>query len=115
MKKAAIIMALIGIMLLSALSAQETGATKSIEINPNPMTSYADITVVLAYQADICVTIENSARQIIKTLHTGPAGQYLVLRWDRADDTGKSAPSGQYEVVVNQGRYTSTKKTLILK
>ncbi|MBP7205220.1 MAG: hypothetical protein KBA54_01740 [Candidatus Cloacimonetes bacterium] len=115
MKKAAIIMALIGIMMLSALSAQETRATKTIEISPNPMTQFAEITVVLGYRAEIRVTIENSARQVVKTLFTGSADQNLVLRWEGTDEDGKLAPVGEYEVVVYQGRYTSTKKTLILK
>ncbi len=115
MKKAAFIMALIGIVMLIALSAQEARATKSIEISPNPMTKFADITLVLDYRAEISVTIEDSTLKVIKTLFTGPADHNLVLRWDGTDEDGKLAPAGDYEVVVYQGRYTSTKKTLILK
>ncbi len=115
MKKAVLILALLSILMLAALSGKEKSALESIEISPNPMTKYTDITLVFNQNTYINVTIENDMGEVVKNLYSGQAEEYLVLGWNRISDKGTYVPSGEYFVVVGQGRYTSTKKTLILK
>ncbi|MDD4223150.1 MAG: T9SS type A sorting domain-containing protein [Candidatus Cloacimonetes bacterium] len=115
MKKAALILALLGILMLGTLSAKDTNALESIEINPNPMSKHTDVTLVFSQCDYISVTVQTAVGQVVKTLYTGQAQEYMVLGWNREGDDGSFTPSGSYYVVVTQGRYTSTKKTLILK
>ncbi len=115
MKKAALILALLGIMMLGTLFANDKNALESIEINPNPMTKYTEVTLVFSQQVYVNVTVQNPAGGIVKTLHSGPVNEYMALGWDRMGDNGCYTPNGDYFVVIDQGRYTSTKKTLILK
>lgn len=115
MKKAALIFALLGILMLSALSAKDKDALQQIVINPNPMTQFTEIYLTFSQQVSINVTIQSEALQVVKTLYTGPAKEYMSLKWDRLGDDGSYTPCGEYYLIVTEGRYTSTKKTLILK
>ncbi len=118
MKKALFTTALLSLLLLAAvtLSARSAEVLDQITINPNPMDKYTVITLSFNSPASIGVNVETETGQIVKTLYWGPADNQISLTWNRIGDDGNYVPSGKYLVVVNhQGRYTSTKKTLILK
>lgn len=118
MKKATLLIVLIGVLALGsvALQAKIAGALSEIFINPNPMDKFTTITLTFTQYANVGVNIETEQGVVIKSLYWGPAGEQLQLTWNRLDDNGNVVPSGNYVVVVNhEARYTSTKKTLILK
>ncbi|HNT52066.1 MAG TPA: FlgD immunoglobulin-like domain containing protein, partial [Candidatus Syntrophosphaera sp.] len=99
-----------------ALNARSTGVVNQIEFNPNPMEKYTTITIILNQPASIGVNVETETGTVIKTLYWGQAEGQIQFGWDRLADNGTTVPSGSYVLVVNfDTRYTSIKKTLILK
>lgn len=113
-------MIIIGVMLLLAvgLLAQKTRTENllNFDISPNPMEKYCKINLDFANEAYISLVIMNNQEEVIKTLYTGPVYKNLSLTWEREDVYGNYVPGGTYHVVVKyESRYTSTKKTLILK
>ena len=103
----------IGVTLLGLDLARDL---RVFDISPNPMDYYTNITLSFNNRVTTEIYIENNDGQIIKTLFSGVVEKGISLYWDRFDDNGENAPSGRYQVVVNYNtRYTSTKKTLILR
>ncbi|HRY83084.1 MAG TPA: hypothetical protein P5533_00455 [Candidatus Cloacimonadota bacterium] len=117
MKKSMLILVIIGIMLLAgSLSAKSSQLLQVFEISPNPMGSYTVVSLEFQQDVNVCVYIEEQGGAIVKTLFNGVVGKGINLTWDRITDSGYYATNGLYSVVVAyEGRYTSTKKTLILK
>jgi flagellar hook assembly protein FlgD len=119
MRKAKMITLMAGLLLMaaSALLAQEGNPLTGINIVPNPMEKFCSITLSFNQPVNIGVNIETEQGTVIKTIYWGPAGTgHTTFTWDRIDDNGLYVPAGEYVVVVNHNtRYTSTKKTLILK
>lgn len=112
MKIIALCVVLMGVY---ALSAQQS-LVPVIHITPNPMEKNTTITVQLQNRTDLGINIETQDGIVVKTLFWGQSDKDVVLVWNRVCDDGSVAPNGTYDVVVNYaGRYTSTKKTLILK
>ena len=88
-----------------------------ISINPNPVEKSTIITLSFLQKVNADVVIESEDGIKIKTLFTGDlnSGIYEFF-WNRLSDTGEFVPEGQYNLVVHfDTRYTSTKKTIILK
>lgn len=118
MKKVKLSLIIIGILVLAAgiLSAQLNTVVTVIDINPNPMDKFTTIEVRMSEVMNIGVTIETESGELIKSLYWGPINESVVLTWNRYGDNGTMTPAGKYCVVVHYSqRYTSTKKTLILK
>jgi flagellar hook assembly protein FlgD len=116
MKKRSII--LIGIMLIIALGlmAKSTDNLLTFEVSPNPMDRRCNISLEFRTETAITLTIMDATQQVVKTLYSGPINKSASFTWERDDALGNFAPAGTYFVVVNYlNRYTSTKKTLILK
>lgn len=89
----------------------------SFEVSPNPMDHMTTVFLTLSQKVIVTVTVENNTGAVIKTLYSGDlnAGSYQIP-WDRFSDAGVYMPNGKYAVnVTYSGKYTSTKKTLILK
>lgn len=115
--KRIIITALMLIVLAVAIYADVDYQQNIININPNPMEKSTVITVTYTDNVRADVIIETESGVLVKTLFTGNmnAGVYEFY-WDRISDDGSYVPNGRYSVNVNyEVRYTSTKKTLILK
>lgn len=111
-------MIIAGIMLLFALGlmAQKAENLLNFDISPNPMDKHCNIALEFRNETAITLIIINGEEEIIKTIYSGPVYKSMNFTWERDDAWGNIAPSGTYHVVVNyQSRYTSTKKTLILK
>lgn len=118
MKKAMLIMSLAALLLITAagLYAEKDLAVDGIYLSPNPMEKYTTITVVCNQPTTLGVFIETETGTVIRNLYCGPAGEQIQLTWNRMGDDGSYTPRGNYIVRVSwEGRYTSTKKTLILK
>ncbi len=118
MKKPMIVMILSGIMLLlwGALLAQETNPVTGVEIIPNPVDKFCRIIINTNVPTNLGINVETETGIVIKTLYWGEANGVLELTWNRLDDNGLYVAPGTYLLVVNYAaRYTSLKKTLILK
>jgi flagellar hook assembly protein FlgD len=112
-------LALMIMILLFGVSLFGSGveALSNIVINPNPMEKNTTITITFmqAVRADIIIETEDGV--LVKTLYSGNLnpGSYEYF-WNRLGNSGEYVPSGKYFLTVNyETRYTSTKKTLILK
>lgn len=112
---------IIGALIVLSLSfvcfAYANEVLSDMAINPNPMEKQTTITVVFNQSVRADVVIEAEDGTVIKTLFSGnmQAGRYEFV-WNRLSNSGELVPNGRYNVSVNyETRYTSTKKTLILK
>lgn len=118
MKKAKLSLIIIGILLICAgmLSAQLKTVETVIDISPNPMDKFTSIAVRISEVMNVSVNVETDTGVVIKSLFWGHINESINLTWDRYANDGSVVPAGKYYVVVNYPtRYTSTKKTLILK
>ena len=118
MKRAVTVIWMSALMLLLAvsLSAFMNKVVGDITIYPNPMDKFCHISVTFSQIVPTVVTIQNHAGDVVKTLYSGQSMELLQFTWNRVCDDGSIAPKGKYSVTVcYEGRYTSTKKTLILK
>ncbi|MCB5264737.1 MAG: hypothetical protein LHW41_00655 [Candidatus Cloacimonetes bacterium] len=116
MKKRTMIIAALMLLFAMGLLAQKTEDIFTFDISPNPMVKYCEITVGFENETSINLVIMDSKEEVVKTIYTGPIYKSMTFTWERDDARGAYVPNGTYFVVVNyQSRYTSTKKTLILK
>ena len=62
------------------------------------------------------ISIYNIKGQMVKTLidEKLPAGEHSVV-WNGTDESGNSVSSGIYLYKLKNGRYTSTKKMILIK
>lgn len=92
------------------------GALRTFEISPNPMQETTTVSLEFVEPVNVHVYVENRYGQNICTLYNGAVEKGIVLPWNRLNTEGQYVPNGKYSVVVSYySRYTSTKKTLILK
>jgi len=111
-------MILVGIILLLSITLFAKGSEDllSFDISPNPMDETCEISIEFSTVTAITLVIVNDRAETVKTIFSGPVDKNGSFRWNRDDAMGNWVPSGTYHVVINyHGRYTSTKKTLILK
>lgn len=89
----------------------------NLDINPNPMDKQTTIELSFAKNVGVEIFIETLEGELVKTIYSGNLnqGNYEFI-WDRNADNGEYVPEGTYNLTINYNtRYTSTKKTLILK
>ena len=92
------------------------GALRTFEISPNPMEANTTVSLEFVEPVNVHVFVEDRYGNNICTLYNGAVEKGIVLPWDRLNNNGEYTPNGKYSVVVAYySRYTSTKKTLILK
>ncbi len=114
-----ILSALLTLLLLVvavAAYAVKDNPIERFEISPNPMDQECSISIVLLNPMNITVQIKNSQGEVVSDVYSGYAAKQMNFYWDRTDVNNQYVPDGEYVVVLGyEGRYTSTKKTLILK
>ncbi|MFC1726070.1 FlgD immunoglobulin-like domain containing protein [candidate division KSB1 bacterium] len=83
---------------------------------PNPFNSGTVIRYYIRKSSKIDLSIYNSLGQKIRTLVNAesPPGEFQV-NWNGTDDNGNSIPSGVYFYRINAGRFSDTKKTVLIK
>lgn len=85
---------------------------------PNPFNPEMTIRYELPEDSDVQLEIYNTTGQLIRTLvnEHKDAGSWLA-QWDAKDASGRSLPSGVYfyQLTVNQGKWTSTRKLILMK
>lgn len=117
MKKYFLILVMISIALMAVgINSKSDGAMSFFTVSPNPMEDYTVISMIFDHYVDVNVYIQELDGTVIRTLFSGRANKEMLLEWNRLSNDGEYVPDGTYVVAVNyQSRYTSTKKTLILK
>ena len=97
---------------------EETVAKPEITLGnyPNPFNPTTTISFSIPEAANTTIEIYNIRGQKVKTLLNAhlDADQHEVT-WQGTDDNGKNVTSGIYFYKLNSGRYTATKKMILLK
>jgi hypothetical protein len=83
---------------------------------PNPFNPATRIAFGLGVPANVSLRIYDAAGRLVRTLVEGarPAGRYSEL-WDGRDARGASVASGVYFCRLDAGRFTQTRKMLLLR
>mgnify|MGYP001164730596 FL=1 len=118
MKKTMHILGLMAVLMLSTTVgyAYKGSPIESFDIVPNPMDKECVISISVSTPTYINVQIKSSEGEFICDLYEGFVGKDININWERTDNFGNYMPAGEYLVVVGfNTRYTSLKKTLILK
>ena len=118
MKKPFIIAVLFALVLLFTASAFATqnGNLINFDVSPNPMDKFCTISLSLQSQMFVTLQIQTQEGDIVKDIFSGEANKDMSFQWNRLDNCDMFVPAGKYMAVLSyNGRYTSTKKTLILK
>jgi hypothetical protein len=98
------------------LAISVAGQMRGFDISPNPMDDYTVISLEFEQALSASVSIEDRYGNVVCNLYNGIVDKSIQLPWERVDNFGNYVPSGKYWVVVSYAsRFTSTKKTLILK
>lgn len=86
------------------------------QIIPNPMTEQCTVYLQFAEPTYISLCVITLGGEVVSDVYNGYANKEMTLEWDRYSNSGQYVPDGTYMMVLNgDQRYTSTKKTLILK
>jgi hypothetical protein len=98
-----------------------TGAEPSLknallQNHPNPFNPQTTITFTLAARANVHLAVYDVNGALVRTLadQTRAPGAYDV-KWDGRDDHGRAVASGVYFYKLDAGRFTQTKKMVLLK
>ncbi len=99
-----------------AVFALKEEPVERFDITPNPMDRECSIILSFRSPISISVQIQTPEGDLIKDIYSGYAAKSMQFTWDRYDMENQYVPEGTYAVVLGYDtRYTSTKKTLILK
>ena len=88
---------------------------------PNPFNPDTWIPYQLSEDANVTIKIYNVAGQLVRTLNLGyiPVGYYMekekTAYWNGRNDVGERTASGLYFYTIKAGKFTATKKMVILK
>ncbi|MCF7918511.1 MAG: carboxypeptidase regulatory-like domain-containing protein [Candidatus Cloacimonetes bacterium] len=103
--------------LWTGISVNEIPLVTELSANyPNPFNPETAINYALAEQGTVTITIFNLRGQIINTLvnEIQEPGYYTVY-WQGKDDKGRNVPSGIYFYTMKHGRYSTSKKMVLMK
>ena len=83
---------------------------------PNPFNPETNITYSVKETGKVTLEIYNLRGQLVKTLvdDVNEAGDHIVA-WNGTNEVGKSVSSGVYFYKMYSGKYTSTKKMILMK
>ena len=83
---------------------------------PNPFNPTTNILYSLPVKADVTIVIYNVLGRTVKVFEQGEqsAGEYSV-RWDATDNQGRAVTSGMYFYSVSAGKFSATRKMMLLK
>jgi hypothetical protein len=115
MISAVLLMALL--LIASAAFAKEDNLI-SFEVSPNPMDKECTISLVFQTPGSVAMNlqIETPEGVVVRNIYSGLCNKTMLFSWDRLSNNGVYMPAGRYFVSLTYDtRYTSTKKTVILK
>jgi flagellar hook assembly protein FlgD len=91
-------------------------ATALLGNYPNPFNPTTEISFSLKQAADVQIDVFNIKGEKVKTLvneHMTAAAH--TVTWNGNDDEGNAVTSGVYFYKMQSGKYTSTKKMILMK
>lgn len=111
---------ILGILLLAVVGvgAFIKGLEIYLDVSPHNVQDYCEITIFSAHKVNLNVKILDPEGRNIRTLYRGIWHEKGTIPWDRTNKFGEYCSPGIYTVVASafvNSRYTSTKKTFILK
>lgn len=89
-----------------------------VDVTPDVVSDYCEVTIISDVNQVLTAEIYDRTGNRVSTLFSGVWPGKGIIPWERFDDLGNYCVAGQYSVVVTyfvNSRYTSTKKTFILK
>ncbi|MCF7920632.1 MAG: choice-of-anchor J domain-containing protein [Candidatus Cloacimonetes bacterium] len=100
----------------SATNEELPGVTALVGNYPNPFNPECTIAFSLADNAPVELNIYNARGQFIRTLvkEDMEAGSHQVV-WNGTDENGNNVASGIYYYKMNSGKFTSSKKMVLMK
>ncbi|HOH98698.1 MAG TPA: hypothetical protein PL188_10380 [Candidatus Cloacimonadota bacterium] len=99
-----------------ALFAHSAQNLTLFDVSPNPMYKETIISVGFSDVTNINLVVETLGGELVANIYSGSVPKNASFLWERCDNSGVKVPAGTYFVTIHYGgRYTSTKKTLILK
>jgi len=117
MKKTRVIL-LTSLMAVMAVAMFAHGAQNltMFDVSPNPMYKETIISLSFSDATSINLVIETATGETVANIYSGVVPKSASFLWERCDNNGVEVPAGVYYVTIHYAsRYTSTKKTLILK
>jgi len=83
---------------------------------PNPFNPETTISYSVKEALPVSIEIYNVKGQLVKTLinETKAAGTHTVV-WNGSDNNNRPVSSGVYYYKMNAGKYSSTKKMILMK
>lgn len=83
---------------------------------PNPFNPTTTLSFNLKEQGEVSIDVFNQKGQKVRTLlnQNMPAGKHQVV-WTGTDDSGRSVASGLYFYRMKSGKYSSTRKMILMK
>jgi hypothetical protein len=82
---------------------------------PNPFNAKTNIQLALPVASDYTVTVYNVAGQVVKTFSGNAAAGTRTIVWDGTDNNGTGVSSGVYFYKAVAGKFSATKKMLLLQ
>ncbi len=82
---------------------------------PNPFNAKTNIQLALPVTSDYTVTVYNVAGQVVKSFSGNAAAGTKTIVWDGTDKNGTSVSSGIYFYKAVAGKFSATKKMLLLQ
>lgn len=89
--------------------------TQLIGNHPNPFNPNTTISYQSAKAQPVQIVIYNTKGQIVKTWNLEGAEGLNSVNWDGRDDSGNSVSSGVYYYRMQSGKYSSTRKMVLMK
>jgi hypothetical protein len=88
---------------------------------PNPFNPDTWIPFLLAEPAEVTITIFSTTGQVVRTVALGHRGAGTYIRknkaayWNGKNENGETVGSGVYFYTLNAGKFTATRKMLVIK
>ena len=89
--------------------------TQLIGNHPNPFNPHTTISFHNAKAEPVQIVIYNPKGQIVKTWNLEATTGTHSLSWDGRDDSGNAVSSGVYYYRMQSGKYSSTRKMVLMK
>ncbi len=89
--------------------------TQLIGNHPNPFNPHTTISFHNAKAEPVQIVIYNTKGQIVKTWNLEATSGTHSLSWDGRDDSGNAVSSGVYYYRMQSGKYSSTRKMVLMK
>lgn len=89
--------------------------TQLLGNHPNPFNPHTTISYHSAKAEPVQIEVYNTKGQIVKTWNLEAAEGLNSVNWDGRDDSGNSVSSGVYYYRMQSGKYSSTRKMVLMK